>query len=191
MDGLLGRPFHLRARISVDLVDYERLRSEIEPCPGGMFYYLGSHMVDLMTSVFGRPTRVTPTLRGDGDANRPYIDNTIVVFEFPRATAVIEAATLETSAFERRRFEIYGTKGSVIVEPFENPAPKVLLALDSDRDGYRAGWQPVEVGNQPRYVEDIAELLGRMAGQRSPIVSHEHDILAHETLLRACGVLGD
>lgn len=189
-NGLLGRITHVRGRISVDLADYEGLRPEIEPCPGGMFYYLGSHLTDLVVAILGRPVKITPFLRSDGDSTTPFIDNTVVVYEFPRATAVIEASALEVNAFEHRRFEVFGTKGSVIVEPYENPAPQVLLALDEARNGYKAGWQPIEVGNQARYVGDIADLIDLIGGRREPIVSSEHDITVHETLLRGAGLLG-
>lgn len=187
-DGLIGRPFHIRARIPIDLEDYEKLRPEIEPCPGGMFYYLGSHMVDLVCATLGRPSRVTSFLRGDGESARPYVDNAIAVFEFPRATAVIETSAMETRAFAHRRFELFGTEGSVIVEPFE--PPNVLLALRQERDGYVSGWQPVEVGNVPRYVEDIAELVSCILGEQRPQFTPEHDLIVHEALLKACGVIG-
>jgi hypothetical protein len=66
--------------------------------------------------------------------------------------------------------------------------PTVLLCLDEAVDGYRAGWQTVDVGDRPRYLGDMVELAECVATGAAPRVSREHDLIVHETLLRACGV---
>ena len=59
----------------------------------------------------------------------PFVDSTVVVLEFPHAVATIETSALEVRPVEKRRLEVYGSAGSVILDPMEPPT--VLLGLEA------------------------------------------------------------
>ena len=149
-------------------------------------FYIGAHLLDLVIGLLGRPTAIHATLRRDNPVPDPFVDSTVVVLEFPRAVATIETTALEVRPVEKRRMEVYGAAGSVILDPMEPPT--LLLCLEEARDGYRAGWQTVDVGDRPRYVADLAEFARCIATGEPPRIGYDHDLLTHEVLLRACGV---
>ncbi len=184
--GLLGEVQSVRGRKSSPRRGYESYREEVARSPGGMMFYIGSHLLDLVIGLLGRPTAVHSTLRRDNPVPEPFVDNTVVVLEFPRAVATIETTALEVRPVEKRRLEVYGSAGSVILDPMEPPT--VLFGLEAPAGGYRAGWQTVAVGDRPRYVGDLAEFARCIATGEPPRVSYDHDLLVHEVLLRACGV---
>jgi predicted dehydrogenase len=183
-DGWLGRVHRIAGGISTDHAAAARRRLAFHP--GGMMLELGCHLIDMLVLLMGRPERVTPFLRHDGPFEDELTDNTMVVFEYPHVVATIETAATEAHPFPRRRFEVIGDEGSIVLAPLEPPA--VRLCLRSPRDGFAAGWQEVPVEDVPRYTRDLAE-LARCIREEQPLpYPYAHDLTVQETVLRACGV---
>ena len=185
--GFLGNIFGLRAHMSTS-VGIEQ-RKVVAVHPGGIFYDLASHMLDQVVWLLGRPEKVTSFFRNDTGLVPHFSDNTLGVFEFENAMAMIDIAAMEPRP-NARRFEVYGTEGSaIIVEPFE-PATQIRLALSGDRGGYPEGAMIVPVAPQTRYalyVLELESLLAAIAGDKKRDRSYDHELLVQETLLRAIG----
>lgn len=184
--GRLGEVFCVRGRMSTSLS--EERREELSVFQGGILFELLCHLTDIVVAILGRPDRVTSFLRNDAGTVPRFSDNTLTVFEYHRAMAILESAAIEVSPFPSRRLEVYGTRGSAILEPFEG-APVLRLCLDEDRDGYLAGWQVVPVEVRPRYVASLAALVADIRGEKAPDRSLDHELLVQETVLRASQVL--
>ena len=193
--GLLGNVYFLRAHMSTNIPATRR--EVINAHRGGIFYELAGHMLDQVIWLLGRPTKISTFLRTDDAESRErvagFADNTLGVFEFDQAMAIVDIAAMETQPMARR-FEVYGTAGSaILVEPFE-PGSLIRLCLADASEGYMAGEQQVPI--QPRsrqelYALELEALLRTIAGQQEPDRSPEHDLLVQETLLRAVGTLVD
>ena len=189
-DGLLGDLFAVRAHMStsVDLAE----RTEQSRHRGGILYDLGGHMIDQIVWLLGRPARVSSVLRNAATPELPgYADNTLAVFEFESALGMLDIAALEPRP-TARRFEVYGTRGSAIVEPFD-PSRTLRLALDAPSGDYPSGEHVIAlpaVSRQELYERELAAFVSVLRGQRRPDRSIEHERLVQETLLRATGSLG-
>jgi predicted dehydrogenase len=88
-----------------------------------------------------------------------------------------------------RRFEVYGSRGSAITEPFD-PGRTVRLALGEPWEEYPAGEHLVElpvVTRQGMYERELAAFVATLRGERPPDRPPEHELLVQETLLRATG----
>ena len=110
-------------------------------------FILAPHLIDIIVALLGRPDRVT-SFSQNLDNTFPWAqDNTAAVFEYPGTMATIESAAAEVSSGQSRRLEVYGTRGSAILEPLDPPS--LRLCLDEDRDGYAEGWQNVEIEKRP------------------------------------------
>ena len=187
--GKLGDIFSVRGRIASGgstETEWKRWDSRGER-EGGIMFILACHLIDIFVALLGRPDRVTPFLKNE-DKNFPwYQDNTVSVLEYPNAMAIIESTGLEVSSGASRRLEVYGTRGSAILEPLEPPA--LRLCLNEDRDGYAEGWQTVPVENRPRYVESLRAFIADIRGEKSPDRSLDHELTVQETVLRAAGMI--
>jgi predicted dehydrogenase len=153
-----------------------------------MAFELLCHLIDVVVRLLGRPTRVHSLLRNDLGTVPAFRDNTLVVFEFDRAMAMLESAAMEVEPFPKRRFEVYGTRGSAIMMPLE-PA-QLRVCLDEARDGLEAGWQEVPVQQTPRYVDDVIAFVADVRGEKEPDRSLEHEWVVQETVIRAARGLG-
>ena len=181
--GFLGHVFAIRAHMSTQIV--ERLSGKDTVPAGGIFYDLASHMIDQIVWILGRPEKVTSFLREDAQGLPGYPDNTLAVLEYDNAMAIVDIAAMEPRP-TARRFEVYGTVGSAIMEPME-PADTLRLALEEERGDYPAGASVIKLQDRPRYVGGLAAFVRDVRGEKPPDRSLDHELLVQETLLRATG----
>ncbi len=180
--GMLGDIFAVRAHMSTNVNLTER--REQSRHLGGILYDLGGHMLDQIVWLLGRPTRINTVLRNEATPELPsYADNTVSVLEFEHALAVVEIAAMEPSP-TARRFEVYGTRGSAILEPFD-PVRTIRLTLAEPVADFAAGEQVLalaEVARQTLYDRELAAFVPVLRGERPPDRPPEHDLLVQETL---------
>ena len=189
--GLLGDIFGIRAHMSTALT--VEAREVIATHPGGILYDLGGHMLDQILWLLDdeRPNRVTSYLRNDATPSVPsFADNTLGVVEFGRALATVDIAAMEVRPMARR-FEVYGSKGSAIMDPME-PSTQIRLCLEAAGGGFAAGVQTVPLSGMSRqrtYELEVAAFLPAIKGERAPDRGLDHEVLVQETLLRLTGRL--
>ena len=181
--GFLGQVYAIRAHMSTHIV--ERLSSKSTVPAGGIFYDLASHMIDQIVWILGRPAKVTSFLREDAQGLPGYPDNTLGVLEYDNAMAIIDIAAMEPRT-PSRRYEVYGTVGSAIMEPME-PADTLRLVLEEPQGEHPAGVSIIKLEDRPRYVGGLAAFVRDVRGEKSPDRSLDHELLVQETLLRATG----
>ena len=183
--GALGRIFAIRAHMStsIDLAE----RTEQSRHRGGILYDLGGHVLDQIVWLLGRPQRASAVLRNDATPELPaYTDNSLASFEFEHALASLEIAAMEPAP-TARRFEVYGTAGSAILQPFD---PATDLRLVTGGAGQRQETLP-EVSRQALYDRELEAFVGVLRGRQAPDRPPAHERLVQETLLRATGsILG-
>ncbi len=182
--GWLGDVYLVRATLNNQLA-LER-RAEWGQYQGGAMYELGSHMVDAVVRLLGRPDKVTPFLRTDGPPGDSFKDNTLAVLEYPRAMATIYSATFQPSSAPYRAFEVMGTSGTATIRPIEPPTLDLDLARAAGP--YQSGRNRQEWPQWERFVGDFAELAAAVRGKRQLSVTLEQELAVHETLLLASGV---
>lgn len=187
--GKLGEILSVRGRISSGRSSEAAWKrwDSIGEREGGIMFILASHLTDAIVALLGRPDRVT-SYGANTDPTFPwYRDNTAAIFEYPNATAILESTAFEVSSQQSRRLEVYGTRGTAILEPLEPPS--LRLCLDEERDGYAQGWQTVPVENRPRYVESLRAFVADIRGEKLPDRSFKHEFMVQETVLRAAGLI--
>jgi predicted dehydrogenase len=163
-------------------------RRQLAEYRGGTMFELGCHVIDALVAVMGKPDRVTPFTRRTRPELDDLADNQLAVFEYPRATATVRSSVVEPHGGDRRQFTICGNEGVIDIRPLE---PGTLrLALEKPRDGYRAGYQDVELPPlDGRYDGDFIDLAAIIRGEKPSDFPPAHDLAVQECVLRASGVL--
>jgi predicted dehydrogenase len=184
--GWLGDVYHVHGVMNT-LLAPER-RPDWGRFPGGQMFEQGGYMIEAMIRLLGRPVKVAPYLRRDGRFDDRFMDNTAAVLEFPRAIGVVRCTALQPNAGLHRSFEIQGTNGNAVLRPVE--PPELHIDLAEPAGPYQRGRQRVDLPPYARYQGDFVELAALIRGERPPAVSLDEELLTHETLLRACGVIG-
>ena len=181
--GFLGHVFAIRAHMSTS-IDAEAHR-RISVHPGGVFYDKAGHVLDQIVWILGRPDRVTSFMRRDVSTVEGFTDNGLAVFEYESAMATIDIAAMEPHP-TARRFEVYGDRGSAIMEPYE-PADTLRLCLAEPSGSFPAGVSTIRLEDRKRYVASLEAFVKDLRGEKAPDRSLDHELLVQETLLRATG----
>jgi predicted dehydrogenase len=155
--------------------------------PGGSMFELGGHMIDRVVALLGRPSEVRHWLRHDTKIQDTVKDNTLAVLEFGSAVAIVVSSNRD--AANHRSFEVIGTEGTILIDPME-PVPTLRSRMREDRGPYKKGTQEVKLAPQPRFIKDFQDLARAIKSGTALRYSYEHELLLHETLLRASGEIG-
>ena len=182
--GWLGEVYLVRGTMNSDRGIAERA-IEAKYKGGGLFE-LSGHVIDRVVELLGRPKTVKSWLRHDTSVADKLADNNLAVFEFDRALAVIAQSAKMGGSGDHRSFEIIGTDGTFIVHPESGP-PRMRIYMRKAQGPYKTGWQDMTLPPQPRFVPDFAELAKAIQTGVALKHSYDHELLLHETLLRASG----
>lgn len=186
-DGWLGAPYELNAVMSK--VVAAKSRRELAAFSGGMMFELGSHLIDLVVGILGKPTSVTPYAQHVSAAEDGLADNTLAVLAYPKALATVISSAQEVDGGDRRHLVLCGTEGTIHVQPLDKPA--VRLTLSKQRDKYPKGTTEIPFGDFPRYAADLADLAKIIRGEKDADFPYAHELAVFETVLRAGGMPTD
>jgi predicted dehydrogenase len=182
--GWLGDVMLVRAFMGTNLALARR--HEWAEFKGGSMFEQGSHLVDAVVRLLGRPNSVTPFLRRHGRFADALNDNNVAVLQFERATAVLTNTALQATGSPQRSFEVTGTGGSALLQPIEPPT--LVLDLAEAAGPYPKGPHAVPLPTYERYVADFQELAAAVRGEATLSVSLDEELLVGETVLHACGM---
>lgn len=183
-NGWLGEIFEVHTVMS-KVVDPES-RKELAEFPGGIMFELGGHIVDLVVAILGKPDSVTPFAKHSSPIQDGLMDNMLAVFDYPKASASVKSAAIEIDGGERRHLVVCGTEGTFQIQPLDNPS--VRMTLLRQRDPWSKGYQTVNLPKYVRYVDDAADMVQILRGEKSSDFSYQHDLTVQECLLQASGV---
>ena len=184
-EGWLGRVFEIHT--VMNRIDNEEYRQWLLKfgC-GGAMYIFGSHLIDLVISMMGRPDRIHAFQKNTWPDMDDLNDNGLAVFEYPNATATVRAAVVEHEGYKRRQLIVCGDEGSIEIKPLEPPVMRMTLAKDHGE--FKAGCHDVPLRAIPgRYDEQITELAQVIRGEIPNPYPPAHDLLVQECTLLASG----
>ncbi|MSU35855.1 MAG: Gfo/Idh/MocA family oxidoreductase [Pedosphaera sp.] len=181
-DGYLGRVYLVRATMNT-MADAAQ-RKQWAQFPGGAMFEQGCHLIDGVVRLLGKPSKVTSHLQHAGEFDDTLADNTVAVFEYPSALALITSAPLQPNAGPRRFFEILGTHGTARVQPLE--PPDLVIDLERAAGPYRGGTQTVTLPEYKRYRDEFTALAGAIRGAHPLPVTLDQESEIQSTLLEAC-----
>ncbi len=165
--------------------------------PGGMFCYLGCHLVDLLYSFMGNPLSVVPMHRSSGTEGTAAADFGMVLYEYPHGVSMLKSVACEVDSFDRRYILLSGTKGTIEIKPLENltTVPPLTAALYTtckcvSYHNTHPGTQYTEenrYGPYGRYdsmLVDFARCVRREIINPYPL---EHEAAVHDLFIKSCG----
>jgi predicted dehydrogenase len=182
--GWLGDVYMVRATMNNQLA--RERRAEWGEFKGGVMFELGSHMIEAIVRLLGKPTKVTPFLFTHGRFNDSFIDNSVAIFEYPHALASVFSATFQPNSGAYRALEVLGTNGTATIRPIEPPTLEMDLAKEAGP--YKAGMNRQEWPQWERFSGDFAELAAAVRGKTQLCATPDDDLAVQETLLLASGM---
>lgn len=186
--GALGEIFSVEAHMSC--WHNAKKRAWLSQFPGGMMFFLGCHLIDLVYMLCGMPKAVHPfnaSTHLDGVDSQDYA---LALLEYERGYSFVRACAAEVEGFSRRQLVVLGSRGTVVIEPLEERtgganfgqlAPtRVSIQGEKTRTVAFA-----EFGRYMDMMRDFAEIV---AGEHENPYDYAYELAVQKLILQACGI---
>ncbi len=187
-NGEIGDIYSINAEMST--FHPKEYRQWLSNFGGGIMYILGSHLIDLIVYMMGKPQKITSFLNSTGKDGVIAEDNTLAVLEYKNAMAKIYVSSVELNGWGRRQFVVSGQKGTAQIMPMERPLTmhfssleqtaqhnidsKVLIPLD-------------DVTQAARYDIMLTDFYKYIVGEEKNPFTYQHDYAVHEVINEVVG----
>ncbi len=182
-DGELGEIVSVNAEMSTcHSCEY---RTWLKNFGGGIMYILGSHLVDLIVYMLGKPEKINSFLKQTGLDGVEVEDNNLAVLEYKKALARIFVSSVEVNGWERRQLYVSGSKGTVSIVPIESPTKMTFSNLKIAQNSYEALNENVVVEEIPmdcRYDSMMQDFYDYVTGKKENPFTYEHEYAVQEVI---------
>ena len=186
-NGELGKIFSVEAQMSCK--HPKEMREWLSVFPGGMTFFLGCHLIDLVYQIMGEPKDVIPLSCSTGLDGVSAPDFGMAVFKYENGVASIKTTDCEWGGFLRRQLVVTGERGSLAICPLEyglggNDMYTVMHeCLDPS---WQVEWKESRSEKFDRYDAMVRNFAEIVRGKENPY-SYDYELRLFELVLRACG----
>lgn len=188
--GDLGEIYAVEAHM--DCPHGPEVRQWLSNFPGGMMFFLGCHLVDLIYRIQGEPEAVCPFNCSTGFDGVTGLDYGMAVFRYKNGVSFAKTCANERGGFLRRQLVICGSKGTIELRPLEVQAP---AGQDGQytvmRETYSGEWHiPGKDTQTPlydRYDPMLRHFAQMVRGEISEPDRYDYELNVYRLVLRACG----
>lgn len=168
-----------------------KTRQWLSNFPGGMMFFLGCHLIDLILQIQGMPERVVALNKCVGVDGVCAEDYGMAIFEYKNGVSFAKTSALEMGGYARRQFVVTGTKGTIELKPFEMYAENSSL-LYTRKTEYRSGnWGDMGQCSRTepfdRYDDMMASFAEIVRGDKNNPYTYDYELELYKTILQACG----
>lgn len=184
-DGSIGEIYSINAEMST--CHRASYRQWLCNFGGGIMYILGSHLVDLIVYIMGKPQKITPFLKQTGMDDIYLPDNNLAVLEYEKALARVFVSSVEVNGHGRRQFVVSGSKGTANIYPIE---PATMTWSDRTIADNNYADRKVSVPlTEPtgRYDEMMKDFYAYVKGTKQNPFTYEHEYAVQEVLNEVVG----
>ena len=186
--GELGQIISVEAQMNC--IHPRTLRQWLGDLPGGMMFYLGCHLVDLILQIQGKPKNIIPFHKCSGLGEVTAQDLSMTVFEYENGVSFAKSYACEVGGYARRQLVVSGTKGTVELKPFE-----VIVEADDiyteKREYMEKSWRDLGKSERTeafnRYDDMMTHFAKYVRGEMENPYTLDYELELYKTVLKACG----
>jgi len=162
---------------------------------GGMMFFLGCHLVDLIYRIQGEPEEIIPYNCCTGtNGVKMGEDYGFAVFKYPNGISFAKTCAAEPGAFLRRQFVVCGTKGTLEFKPFEGydgpigSASLCTYVRDVHDDFYNWGNDGEHHHTSyDRFMPMMASFAELVCGEKENPYTMDYELKLYRLIMKACG----
>ena len=184
--GEFGKIYSVEAHMSCTHSD--EWRRWLANFPGGMLFFLGCHLIDLIYRIMGEPLEVIPLSTSTHFRDVYTEDFGMAVFRYPNGVSFAKTCDVEKGGFLRRQLVVAGEKGTVEILPLEAFAEggQYTVMRENFTDEWAGGWVTSQSEVHDRYDDMMKNFAEIVRGKENPY-PYDYELGLYELLLRACG----
>jgi predicted dehydrogenase len=187
-NGELGEIYSINAEMSTRHSD--EFRIWLNHFGGGNMYIFGSHLIDLIVLLLGKPKKVSSHI---GNSNMNGIsapDLTSASLIYDNSLARVFVSSVEVNGWGRRCLSVAGSKGTLELRPIETPEKMTLAMVGEGKEYFDNYAKEIELPHQDddcRYDEMIKDLYDFITGKKQNPFTYEHEYAVQEVLDKVVG----
>ena len=199
-NGELGNIYSIEAHMSCNHTKEKRVW--LSQFKGGMMFFLGCHLIDLIVQIQGLPDKVIPYNKKTGIENVNAEDFAMVLLEYENGISFAKTCASEIGGYHRRQFVVCGSKGTYEIKPFEKQYEQdekgiipyttgISEVYKKDTDGKRWAVDCREFSWTDTYdrydlmMESFAEMV---RGERQNPWNYDYELNLYKIIMKACGM---
>ena len=167
-------------------------RQWLECMPGGMMFYLGCHLVDIVYRIQGKPNKVIPLNRSSGISGVTSDDFGMAVLEYPHGVSFVKTTAVEVGGFHRRQLVISGSKKTIEIRPLEVMIPEKDYKLYTEKcecssESWHAEAAKSRMDLHDRYENMMLSFASMVRGEKNNPYTPDYELELFKLILECCG----
>ena len=156
---------------------------------GGMMFYLGCHLVDLVLQIQGMPKAIVPFNKSTGIYGCDAEDFSFALLEYEKGVSFVKTTQAERGGFLRRQLVVTGSRRKIEIKPLEITVKYPLQYTEhcevSD-DDWNAPGEKFRTEPFDRYNEMMVSFGKMVAGEIENPYSYDYELELYKTILKCC-----
>ena len=196
-NGELGEIISVEAQMNC--LHPPKKRDWLKKYRGGMMFFLGCHLIDLIMQMQGEPQEIMPFNRCTGLDGVCGEDFGMALLRYERGWSFAKTSAVELGGFMRRQLVVCGTKATVELNPIEyivtgdkvnNQCTDMFVttAEDCAQRSWNARGEKVVYGPVNRYDDMMRAFAEAALGRRPSPVDYDYEVKLHRAILAASGI---
>ena len=157
--------------------------------PGGMLFFLGCHLIDLIVQIKGFPKEILPLSTCSHTDGVTAEDMGFAVMKYDNGFAFAKTCANEKGGFLRRQLVVVGTKGTVELKPIEicKDGGQFTDYSITYNDGWYTPAESFTEGPYDRYEAMLRAFAEMVRGERVNPYTYDYELKLYRTILECCG----
>lgn len=166
------------------------IRQWLEKFKGGMMFFLGCHLVDLIFRIQGQPEKVYPYNRCSGLDGVTAEDQGMAVLEYKNGISFAVANANQKGGYARRELVVTGSKKTVSLCPLEMHCEggQFTTWTDYSDKGWFDRGMSWDSTAQDRYDGMMASFAAMVCGEKENPYTLDYELELYKLVLKCCGV---
>ncbi|MDO5479381.1 MAG: Gfo/Idh/MocA family oxidoreductase [Clostridia bacterium] len=156
---------------------------------GGILFFLGCHLIDLIYGIMGKPDEIIPLSRKTGTDGLTTTDFGMAAFTYKKGVSFAKTTDVEMGGFARRQLVVTGTKGTVEIRPLENHK-EYPTTTSSYREVFDTAWlsdvEFVTTEKFDRYDAMMKSFAQMVRGEKENPWSYDYELELYKIIMEAC-----
>lgn len=167
-----------------------KTRDWLKTFKGGMTFFLGCHLIDLVLQIQGKPQRIIPLNKCSCIDGVQGEDFGLTVFEYAKGYSILRTSALEYGGYMRRQLVVVGTKGTVQLKPIEGLTDEGyytdVRTVGETNDWYADG-RTERVAPYKRYDAMMRTFAKMARGEMQNPYTLNYEKELYQIILKCCG----
>ena len=158
--------------------------------PGGMLFFLGCHLIELIYRIQGTPNKIHALSRPTFVEGAEGKDYGMAVLEYDRGVSFAKCISLERGGYRRRQLVVTGTKASWEIKPLELGSEASMTTSRTVYTEVRPWGHPgVSSTSEPfdRYNAMLTHFARCVRGEIENEFTPDYELRLYKLLLQCCG----